>query len=240
MLIPQSAHFLWLILASVSYFVISEYNGYKLSTSAISLRYIAPIVLFYTGFIRGKTSYSTVKNDMLIMGFASCVHGAVNLFQNRSVDILSLHGRYYVDVYSGVVSAIVQNLMFVFTTPLLFYFFIIEKNKKVKMLGIFCGLIGLYGTFANASRTLLLITGIVSLLSYFMYLLSSKRVDISVFRFVASVCLIIIIGIIIVCINPSFIENWFLNTALGQRGASRSLTEDLRWKYAGDIIKMLP
>ena len=239
----KNYNFYILILASLSYMLISINNGDVLSISSYYMKFILPIILFYVGYLRGFRGYHYWKKDVLIIMFASFIHGFLNMLFNRNINILLIAGRQYRDIYGGTISATLQNLMFILSSSLFFYFLVCEKNKKIKISGIFLGIAGAYCSIVSASRTMLVLMILISFISLIVYLsFKHNRIGSIIYiGFIAS--FILIIFWIIISLNLFGIKGWFEGTALAQRmlnsSTSNGISENLRWKYSWDILKML-
>lgn len=240
----KTSTFVYLIVASLSFMFFSIYNGYEISTSSFILKFIAPIVLYYIGFVRGLSGYKLWKTDVIVIMFATFTHGFLNVIVNRNVNVLQIAGRQYQDIYGGAISATLQNLMFVLSSALLFYFFVYEKNKILKILGVFAALAGAYGSIANASRTLLYVIVIVFFMCLFLHLMLNANAITGFIRGCMIASGILIVLLVVVWLNLFGIQEWFAGTALGQREATAtstsSVAQNLRWTYAGDILRLLP
>lgn len=232
-----------LILASLSYMLMSINNGYVLSISSYYMKFILPIILFYIGYLRGFRGYRCWKKDVLIIMFASFIHGFLNMLFNRNINILLIAGRQYRDIYGGTISATLQNLMFILSSSLFFYFLICEKNKKIKISGIFLGVAGAYCSVVSASRTMLVLMLLMFLISLFIYLSLKHNVIFSIIYMGSIIFFLLIISGMVVSFNLFGIKGWFEGTALAQRmlnsSSQNGITENLRWKYSWDILKML-
>lgn len=236
--------FFCLAIASLSFMLLSEYNGYEISTSSFALKFVLPICMFYIGYTRGLNGFNSWKMDVIVIMFATFIHGFLNVVTNRNTNVLLIEGRQYQDIYGGAISATLQNLMFVLSSALLFYFLIYEKNLKFKILGIFAALAGAYGSIANASRTLLYVIALVFFMCLFLHLILKYSTFEGIVRGVTVACGMIIVVLFIMWIDLFGIQEWFAQSALGQREAtavaSSSVSQNLRWGYASDILKLLP
>lgn len=240
----NSITFICLILASISYGVLLLYNDFytTLSKSTFFLRVIGPPSLFYIGYSRGFKGYLSLKKDIMIIVFAIFTHGFLNVIINRNVDVLLLQGRYYQDIYRGIVSATLQNLMFIFTSALLFYFLVYEKQKKMKILGIFTGIFGIYGSINNASRTILVLVIFIFFICLF-FNLYLKYGLLGVIRAGVIMSVLIFLAIVVVRFNLFGIQEWYTKTPLGRRMQGELVEADLlknsRWTYAKQILEMI-
>lgn len=239
----KNYNFYILILASLSYMLLSLYNGYYTSLSSYCLKFISPIILFYVGYLKGVRGYNYWKKNILIIMFASFIHGFLNMLFNRNVNILLIAGRQYRDIYGGTISATLQNLMFILSSSLFFYFLVCEKNKKIKISGIFLGIAGAYCSIVSASRTMLVLMILVFFISLVVYLSLKHNMIVSISYIGFITFFILIIFGIIISLNLFGIKGWFEGTALAQRmltsSTSNGISENLRWKYSWDILKML-
>lgn len=240
----KSLVFVLLILSSLSYLLIYINNGYDLAMSTMLLRFIGPIVLFYLGYNKGLNGYDLFKKDIYILAFGSFLHGLFNVIKNINVNILEIAGRQYQDIYGGTISATLQNLFFVLNIALFFYFIFYEKDLKIKIIGILSGLFGIYGTILNASRTLLYLFVIIFAICSLIHLILKHGKTSGFLKIIMYACILIIFVNLILWLDLFGINEWFSNTALGQREISSnsdsSFSQNLRWTYAFDILKLLP
>lgn len=242
--VVRTATFYWLMFATIAYLSIAVCNGQEFSSSTVCLRFVAPLIMFYIGYCRGVSGFEIIRDDLLVMGFSSFAHGIMNLVANRGVNVLLLHGRYYNDIYGGIISAIGQNLMFIICSPLLLYFLVCEKRKTIKTLGTLAAVGGLYGSIANASRTLLYVSAITFIVSILLYVYITHDMVTGTLRLAMIACGCLAAVMLASFLNFFNLGEWFSNTALGQRemtaSASSSVENNLRWKYASDILRLLP
>ena len=236
--------FLFLVVGSLAFMTISMYNGYDLTSSTFCLRFIVPILLFYIGYTRGMKGFESLKVDVYWISFATFIHGFLNVITNRNVNILTIAGRQYQDIYGGPISATLQNLFFVLSSALFFYFLVYEKRKSLKIIGVFATLGGVYGSIANASRTLLYVTVLIFIMCLFLHLVLTHNIASGIIRGIIVVCGILLIVFTIMWLDLFGVQEWFVNTALGQRELTsvvrNSISQNSRWVYAGDILELLP
>lgn len=240
-LLMSSKTFSLLILSSFSYMILYIYNYGFPGFSTFFLRFLAPLLLYFIGINQGTKGIYQFLDNMLIIGFAQFFHGFMNVILNRNVQVLSISGRQYQDIYGGSISATLQNLLFIVICSLLFYNIFCEKRITVKIFGILASLGGIYGTIANASRTLIYLTLISFLVAFVMYSYLYRNN-----RQIAKIWLVVIFAaalfIMIVWLNLFNIIGWFTNTALGQRLAKSStsgIASNLRFTYAVDVLRLL-
>lgn len=233
-----------LFLASTSYLAIYSYHYGIPETSTLFLRFINPVILFYIGYLRGMDGVEIFKREILFMGVGGFLHGIMNVFTNRSVNVLLVEGRQYADIYGGVVSATLQNLLFVIMSGTLFYFLVCEKRKWLKILGVIMALGGVYSSVENASRTMIYVTIIVFFATLFCYLYFKYGFGNAVVRFAMVAISVVIVVAIILWADLFGVREMVAETALGRRTAnasvSSSISDNLRWMYASDILKLLP
>jgi len=242
--IVKTPAFAFLVAGSLMFMLLSLYNSYEISASTFMLRFVTPIFLFYIGYTRGLLGYDSLKLDILVIMFATLIHGLLNVLTNRNVNVLLINGRPYQDIYGGPISATLQNLMFVLSSSLLFYFLVYEKKKKLKIIAIIAILCGVYGSIANASRTLLYVTALVFFMCLFLHMILTHNIVSGIMRAVIICIVLYLIVILVVWLNLFGVQEWFMNTPLGRREAtalpSSSVSQNMRWKYAGDILALLP
>lgn len=238
-----SGTFSFLIFSSISYMFIYIRNYGFTGFSSFFMRFISPILLFYIGVYRSKKGTNQLINDMLIIGFAEFVHGFLNVITNLNVKVLEVEGRPYNDIYGGIISATIQNLLFIVSCSLLFYFLVCEKRKRIKIIGLLSILGGLYGTIANASRTLIYLTVISFVIALFMYSLLYHKKQSKVFKVWLCVFVIFIIGGIVISLDLFQLAERFVNTSLGQRllqnNSDIPFGNNIRLLYARNILVRL-
>lgn len=240
----KSNTFLLLVLGSFTYCLLYLDNYDFIDKSSFSLRFIAPVILFYWGFIIGVDGVDRIKKSIVLIAFAGCMHGFMNVFENRNVDILSIAGRQYQDIYGGVISGTLQNLFFVVSSALLFYFVVCAGDRKYRIVGIIMGLSGSIASVINASRTMIAVTIIVFVFSLFLYLYLNHNFETSIIYFL-SISIVMFVGIAFIWwMNIFNVQELLYNSALGRREAmavaSSSIVQNIRWTYAVDILKVLP
>lgn len=243
----HSSSFYFLCLGSLSYGSIYFLNYGIPAISKIIITFFAPIFLFYYGYCCTAAdefhSAETMSRRVFVIGIATFFHGTLNVFINRNVDLLSLTGRAYNDIYGGILSATLQNLFFVIPSALLFFFIIYcNENKLIKAGGIMIGCMGVYGSLTSASRTIIFVTIIAFFVSLYIYLRTQNRLSISIVKYICIATLLIIIVLIIIHFDLFSVQEKFLSSALGERTGSinTNLAENDRWEYAYEILRLLP
>jgi hypothetical protein len=102
---------------------------------------------------------------------------------------------------------------------------------------------GLYGTIANASRTLLYLTVICFILALLMYSVLYYRENKAVKVWMRVFASLAIVGIAM-WLDLFHMAEWFANTALGQRFTGKAIgngiSNNLRLLYTRDLLKLLP
>lgn len=231
-----------LLLGSLTYcgIFIRNYGFPEIST--FSLRFVAPIVMMYLGIYIGKKDFEYVRRTILCIAFAGSIHGVLNVYNNRGVDILAIAGRQYRDIYGGVVSGTLQNLYFIVSSSLLFYFMVYIRDKRLRVMGVIVGFSGIIASIINASRTMIYLTILMFLLSLFIYLYMNYGLGSAVVRYISLAILGASVVVCVLWLDLFGVQEIFANSALGRRGSHEgsSVSDNLRWKYAGDILKLLP
>lgn len=239
-----SSAFFILFLGTLTYCALYLRNYDAPTSSTFLLRYIAPLVLFYCGFIRGRAGIDTLRIDTMVIAFSSCLHGILNVIYNRNLDILAIAGRQYNDIYGGVLAGTLQNLFFVTSSALLLYFIACEKHKILKTLGIIAALCGVYGSLMNASRTMIIVTFLIFFVAMFIYLHTKYGFSTAIVRYISVVIVLLIVAFFCLWLDILNIQEWIANTALGQRASitksGHTIFDNDRWRYATDILKLLP
>lgn len=241
---PKSMVFLWLFFGSLLYCVLYLRNYEMPERSTFMLRFIVPVLMFYIGVVLAKQGVDKIKKEIIIIAFAGCIHGVLNVVTNRNLDILSIAGRQYQDIYGGPISGTLQNLFFIASTALLFYFFVCTQNKWLKILGTIAGCSGMIASVINASRTMIFVTVIIFFISMIFYIYEKHGFGTMIFRTILIVSALLTLILIVMWLDLFGIQEILANSALGRREAtavaSSSVSQNLRWKYASDILKMLP
>lgn len=244
LMVIKTSSFKFLILASITYCVLYLRNFDMPSSSTFYLVFISPIILYYVGFNQGSQGLDILKKEIILLSFGGVIHGVMNVVKNRGVDILSIAGRSYSDIYGGQISGTLQNLFFIISSALLFYFLIIEKKGIMRIIGSIAGFAGIIGSVVNASRTMIFVTLIIFFVCLFLYFYEKYGLGSSVFKFVGTGTALASIVLFALWTNIFNIQQILLDSALGQRETAAvktsSVFHNLRWEYAGEILKMLP
>ncbi len=242
--IIKKSSFVWLALASITYCILYLKNFPIPSSSTFYLVFISPVVMYYVGMCQGKLGIETIKNEIIILSFAGVLHGVMNVVKNRGVDILAIAGRSYADIYGGQISGTLQNLFFIMSSSLLFYFLVIEKKKILKIFGSMAGVAGIIGSIVNASRTMIFVTLIIFFMCLFLYFYEKYGLGTSLLKFIGTGIALFGIALFGLWINIFNIQQVLLGSALGQRETAAvqtsSIVHNLRWEYSGEIIRRLP
>jgi hypothetical protein len=233
-----------LVLASLSYMVLYLKNAGMPSASSFFLRFVAPILLYYFGFMVGKEGTEKLKRNVLFIGFGGFLHGFLNIITNRDTDFLTIEGRSYNDIYGGNLSGTLQSLLFVVMCSLLSFLVLERENKWLKILGIASACIALYGAVTNASRTLIYLTVIVFFVGMLIYQREKTNLLTGVAKTTAILMVAALIVGLIIWLDLFRVQEWFSESALGQRLSQQtdgsSVSQNARWTYASDILKLLP
>ena len=243
--IPKEGTFGFLILASLSYMVLYIRNYDMPSLSLFFMRFLAPILLYYFGFMIGRDGEERLKKCILFIGFGGFIHGALNIITNLNVNFLTVEGRQYNDIYGDYLSGTLQSLFFVVVCSLLVYFVSEKEHKWLKIVGIASVLIALYGSITNASRTLIFLTVIVFFAGVLIYQYEKTSFLTAMTKTVALFVALAIIAVLIIWLDLFHVQEWFANSSLGRRTAvfqnsGASIAQNDRWTYASDILKLLP
>lgn len=243
--VPRNGAFVFLLIASLTYMVFYIRNFGMPSSTLFFLRFLAPILMYYYGVMIGKDGTQRLRRCILYIGIGGFIHGALNVVTNRNVNFLLINGRQYNDIYGGYISGTLQSLYFVIMCSLLFNFIFEGKNKWMKLGGVFCVLIGLYGSISNASRTPIYVTVLVFIAGILIYQHEKTNFISAIARTSGIVLGLALIAILIVWFDLFHVKEWYAGTSLGRRAvmyakAGNTLTDNDRWTYASDILKMLP
>lgn len=244
LVIPRSASFGLLLLSSISYMLIYTRNYGSMSSSTFFLRFLAPIILYYIGYVIGNDGVMRLRNCILLIATGGFLHGFLNVLTNRNVDFLLISGRQYNDIYGGYLSGTLSNLYFVMICSLAYYFIVLEKNKIIKWLGVFSVLFGLYGSISNASRTLIFVTLIVFVTTILMHQYYKTNLLSAITNTGGIVLLLALVVLIVVWMDLFRVQEWFASTSLGRRSSvtlvGNTFAQNDRWTFAGETLKMLP
>ncbi len=242
---PLDDTFSVLLMASISYILIYIRNYGMPSSSMLFLRAIAPGIMYYYGASIAGDGIQRLKTCILFISGGSFLHGFGNIIKNRNVDFLQIHGRYYNDIYGGTVSGTLQSLFFIVACSLLFYFIFNEMNRLLKVGGVICVIIAMYGSIKNASRTLLLVTALIFFAAMLFYLYE-KFGFLTAGMYFGGILLAIVLTVgISIKLNLFHVQELYAKSAIAQRSAmygsnSNSLTQNSRWTYAKDVLRLLP
>ena len=240
----RTISFIFLLMGSMTYCGLFLRNYDMPETSTFMLRFISPIIMFYMGYVIGLKGIEVLKKEIILIAFAGCLHGLMNVVTNRNLDILSVAGRQYQDIYGGSISGTLQNLFFIASSALLFYFFVCTKTKKLKIIGTLAGLSGILASIVNASRTIIYVTILIFMFSLFVYLLQQYNFETAIARFGIVALVLLFIAVFVMWLDLFHIQELLANSALGRREttavATSSVAQNLRWTYAGDILRLLP
>lgn len=242
-LLPLNREFFVLVFASLSYLLLYVRNYGRPETSTLVLRYFMPFILFYLGMMHVEGKEDKLVKLSMCAALGTFFHGLMNILKNRNLDILSVASRQYQDVYGGAISGTLQNLLFLLPCSLLAVFVFGVKNKS-KWLGIMMALTGVFGSIANASRTMIVVTVIIFAGMTFLYLWMNGSFSSTVVRWLGFVIAIVTAVLLILWLDLFSVYEWFSQTALGRRStisaSGHTVVDNIRWTYALDILKMLP
>lgn len=117
-------------------------------------------------------------------------------------------------------------------------------SKILKICGSLSGVAGIISSIINASRTMIFVTFIIFFLCLFLYFYEKYGLGTSLLNFIASGSAIVSIALLLLWTNIFNIQQVLLDSALGQRETATiqtsSVVHNLRWGYAGEILRMLP
>lgn len=243
--IPKDGTFGFLVLASLSYMTLYVRNFEMPSSSSFFLRFLAPILLYYFGFMIGSDGDKYLKKCILFIGFGGFVHGFLNIITNLDVDFLLVEGRQYNDIYGGNLSGTLQSLYFVVICSLLPYFILEKGNRWLKISGMASVLIAFYGSITNASRTLILLTIIIFFVGILIYQCEKTNFLTAITKTAIIIMVIALIVMLIIWFDLFHVQEWYAESSLGRRmvlnqSSGSSIEQNDRWKYASDILKQLP
>lgn len=236
--------FRYLLVGSMAFMGLTmKYNGFPLLSTFVN-RYLAPTILFLYGYAMAMEKYARFQRNLVIIAFGTFLHGILNIITNIGVDVLSRVGRTYMDIGGELIAATLQNLLFVMPAGLLFYFVVCyNEYKPVKVMGCIMGVTGVFGSILNASRTVILLTGLLFFFALAVYLYcENEYMDTAVLKLIGTITILITVAVVIFGLNLFDIQGRLANSALGQRTEKidNDVSSNSRWKYAGEILQLLP
>lgn len=216
--------------------------------SEVGSRYLSPMFLFMVGYSLAMISYRKWEINLIVGVVAAFLHGALNVAKNINTDVLYRTGRAYVDIAGELMSATLQNLFFVMSSSMLFYFMVCcKKPIVVRVLGASMTGVGMIGTIHNASRTLIGLTGLLFFVALVVYLYNeNEHLDTVVIKLAIFGFVIVFMVVAAYSMNLFGIKEMIANSAMGKRSEglesreSQDFGNNLRWVYAGNILSKLP
>lgn len=234
-----------LFIGTMAYMVLTIMHFGMPLLSALMSKSICPLVMFLYGYSISMTSFQRFQTNLMIMSVGTFLHGFLNYVKNINVNVLNVTGRTYVDIAGSLISATQQNVHFVMGAALMFYFLVCCRRPLwVRGAGAFMAVGGVMGSMHNASRTVILLTGLLFFFSLVLYLYNeNEHLDTMTIKLAIIGTLVLVAAAVLYLTNAFDIQGKIANSALGQRlesTANTDMEEDMRWVFAGDVLQMLP
>lgn len=239
--------FFMLLIACITRLIIECLMNTIPSIQTVFGNYINPAIAFLIGSFLIRFGKEYCEKVVYIFCFGYALHGTLNMLYTGNDSYIMLQERALRDIWGGMQTATGHNLYFVVICSLLFYFLFIEKSRK-RFLGFAFIAVGIYGTFVNASRTLLLILLIVFFAASIIYVYKLNKMSL---RQAFKICLWIggLLIVLLLLYNYNFlgIKDAVWKSDLMKRFVTTNRTigagithDNLRLKYTQDILRILP
>ena len=164
-----SINFWALFLFGITYFL---FGGLKLQHLEFFL--ITPLLVYSFGWtlieLRGGKDVDFIKRIILAMLIGFGVHAFLNYISNIGVTRWLLTDFFTGSIRAATGSGVLNTMIF----SLLAYLLFIEKDKKIKILGLVLEIVACIYSFQLGGRTQLIILGLVFVIIFFFYLFEKK------------------------------------------------------------------
>lgn len=196
---------------------------------------VAPITLYAVGSYLAKHTSGLRAAVLMIAGFS--LHGALNVFYYL-IQAYTIQERALINIWSGKITATLQNALFIPAVALFFYFLFMENRKLIKIAGIATVIIALYSTVITASRTILYLLIIAFTLNAFLYGVKNKKRSGKVLLGVVALSL----GILLIYSFDIFgLRSWLESSSLFARlsnadDTANSFSGNVRWKMSQEYL----
>jgi len=164
-----SINFWALFLFGITYFL---FGGLKLQHLEFFL--ITPLLVYSFGWtlieLRGGKDVDFIKRIIFAMLIGFGVHAFLNYISNIGVTRWLLTDFFTGSIQAATGSGVLNTMIF----SLLAYLLFIEKDKKIKILGLVLEIVACIYSFQLGGRTQLIILGLVFVIIFFFYLFEKK------------------------------------------------------------------
>lgn len=164
-----SINFWALFLFGITYFL---FGGLKLQHLEFFL--ITPLLVYSFGWtlieLRGGKDVDFIKRIIFAMLIGFGVHAFLNYISNIGVTRWLLTDFFTGSIQAATGSGVLNTMIF----SLLAYLLFIEKDKKIKILGLVLEIVACIYSFQLGGRTQLIILGVVFVIIFFFYLFEKK------------------------------------------------------------------
>lgn len=164
-----SINFWALFLFGITYFL---FGGLKLQHLEFFL--ITPLLVYSFGWtlieLRGGKDVGFIKRIIFAMLIGFGVHAFLNYISNIGVTRWLLTDFFTGSIQAATGSGVLNTMIF----SLLAYLLFIEKDKKIKILGLVLEIVACIYSFQLGGRTQLIILGFVFVIIFFFYLFEKK------------------------------------------------------------------
>lgn len=164
-----SINFWALFLFGITYFL---FGGLKLQHLEFFL--ITPLLVYSFGWtlieLRGGKDVDFIKRIIFAMLIGFGVHAFLNYISNIGVTRWLLTDFFTGSIQAATGSGVLNTMIF----SLLAYLLFIEKDKKIKILGLVLEIVACIYSFQLGGRTQLIILGLVFFIIFFFYLFEKK------------------------------------------------------------------
>lgn len=164
-----SINFWALFLFGITYFL---FGGLKLQHLGFFL--ITPLLVYSFGWtlieLRGGKDVDFIKRIIFAMLIGFGVHAFLNYISNIGVARWLLTDFFTGSIRAATGSGVLNTMIF----SLLAYLLFIEKDKKIKILGLVLEIVACIYSFQLGGRTQLIILGLVFVIIFFFYLFEKK------------------------------------------------------------------
>lgn len=214
--------FIVLSICFVFYFFI--YSSYfPVGLESISLFLVGPSAAYFIGYHLISIYNKKNINLLLVMGWGLFIHGMLNMMKYFE---RGMKGRIVPDIWTGAsISATLQGTFFTIICSLLFYNLFINKRRLYKYISIIAIIFCIYSTIQTASRTILIIIGIIFILNLILYMYLNKNKIISVLKMILCTLLIGLAVFLSITYNVFGIVDIYEKSPLYERVNSKQQTE---------------
>lgn len=200
--ISLTVEFLILTICFTTYFLIYQIY-FSISIHSFITFWIGPILGYFIGYhivnMKGNLDISIVSFTIV---WGMFIHGMLNiiLFLVRGVK-----GRLIPDIWLGTdILATLQGTFFTLICSLFFYSLYHVKSKFTKIIFLAAMLFSIFSTLQTASRTLLLITGVVFVVNMIIYIYLNTTKFNKILK--TTIKILLVVCVIIICYKSNFLK----------------------------------